>query len=100
MGVPGKATDDYQVVLKKRFEARIGNPDWARLNREMRVDEEDLLKVCIISFLICNHLSIEREFSFHLQNLLAYNLFGGLVVLTCLIRKVRLVAISVASPIL
>lgn len=97
MGVPGKATDDYQVVLKKRFEARIGNPDWARLNRKIRDDEEDLLKVCIISFLICNHLGIKREFAFHLQN---YNLFGGLVVLTCLIRKVRLVPIRVASPIL
>lgn len=100
MGVPGKATDDYQVVLKKRFEARIGNPDWARLNRKIRDDEEDLLKVCIISFLICNHLGIKREFAFHLQNLLVYNLFGGLVVLTCLIRKVRLVPIRVASPIL
>lgn len=72
MGVPGKPTDDYQVVLKKRFEARIGNPDWARLNRKIRDDEEDLLKVCIISSLIFNPLGIRREFACCLLNLLSY----------------------------
>ncbi|XP_054275472.1 U3 small nucleolar RNA-associated protein 18 homolog [Macrosteles quadrilineatus] len=47
MGVPGKPSDQYQTVLKKRFETRIGNPEWARLDRQVEnEDEEELLKRC------------------------------------------------------
>lgn len=46
MGVPGKPSDDYKTVLKRRFETRIGNPEWARLGRKVEnEEEEELLKV-------------------------------------------------------
>lgn len=47
MGVPAKPTDPYQKVLQKRFESRVGNPQWARLDRKIEEnDDENLLRVC------------------------------------------------------
>lgn len=52
MGLPGKATDKYHTVLKRKFEVKIGNPEWAKLDRKCNIDnnsdedsEDFLLKV-------------------------------------------------------
>lgn len=41
MGLPGKITDKYCTVLKKKFEMRVGNPEWARFNRKRRKHNTD-----------------------------------------------------------
>ncbi|KAG8257646.1 U3 snoRNP protein [Homalodisca vitripennis] len=46
MGVPAKGSDHYQTMLKKRFEIRVGNSEWARLDRKVEHEDIDLLQRC------------------------------------------------------
>lgn len=41
MGLPGKATEKYHIVLKRKFEMKMGNPEWARLDCKRRKHNTD-----------------------------------------------------------
>lgn len=55
MGMPVKVTEKYHTVLKRKFEVKVGTPEWARLDRKRRKhnrdnaseeDDNSLLKRC------------------------------------------------------